>query len=166
MLIIFGIFFSIIFLLTILKEIKKFDFIWNRVPKFMQFIPNWSFFAPTPNMFDYHLLYRVISNNGKVQEWTQVYSVKDKRPMRCFLWHPEKIFAKAFLDISLDLLNFSNKINDRKQICVSLPYLQLLNYLDPLPEERSSIQFMILTNSKVYDYDMFFLSEVHPLSRR
>lgn len=166
MLIAVGMFFFVIFLLTILKEIKQPDFILNRLPTFMQFIPNWSFFAPTPNMFDYHLLYRVISDNGKVQEWTEVYSVKDKRPMRCLLWHPEKIFAKAFLDISLDLLNFSNKFNDRKQICISLPYLQLLNYLDPLPEERSSIQFMILTNSRVHDYDVVFLSEVHALSQR
>lgn len=163
MLIVIGIFLGFLFLLTGLKEVKELDFIWNRFPVFMQFIPTWSFFAPLPNEFDYHLLYRLISNNGEIKEWVDVYSVKD-RPNRCFLWYPEKIFSKAFLDIALDLLQFSNKIKDKRLICTSLPYLHLLNYLNSFPKERSNIQFMILTNSKVYEFDIVFLSEVHPLS--
>jgi hypothetical protein len=163
--------FGFILLLSLLREIKRLDFIWNRFPIFMQFIPTWSFFAPLPNMFDYHLLYREISNNGKVQEWKEVYSLEDQRPIYCLIWNPEKRFSKAFLDLAMDLIRFSEKVQDNKQVCTSLPYLQILNYLDSLCRKQSNfcqklskIQFLILTNSRIYDYDILFLSEIHPLS--
>lgn len=166
--------FSFILLLSLLKEIKRLDFIWNHFPIFIQFIPTWSFFAPTPNMFDYHLLYRRISNNGNVEEWEEVYSAENQRPIYCSIWYPEKRFSKAFLDLAIDLVRFSNKIQDNKQICASLPYLQILNYLDSLCHKKQSnagqnlskIQFLILTNSRVHEYEIAFLSEVHSLSNR
>lgn len=169
-----GLLFSFILLLSLLKEIKQLDFIWNHFPIFIQFIPTWSFFAPIPNMFDYHLLYRKISDSGKVQEWEEVYSAEDQRPIYCSVWNPEKRFSKAFLDLAIDLVRFSCKIQDNKQICTSIPYLHILNYLDSFCRQKQSnsgqnigkIQFIILTNSRLYNYEVAFLSEVHFLSNR
>lgn len=157
----------LIILLSLLRCIKKFDFIWNHFPICTQLIPAWNFFAPFPNTFDYHLLYREISNH-EVGEWQDLYTLKDKRSMYCFLWNPEKKSIKSFLDIALDLISFSNKVHDNKQVYTSLPYLQLLNYVSSLNHKASSdkIQFLILTNSRAQDYQVAFLSDVHPLSRR
>ena len=161
----FSLIFILILVLTALKEIKKLDALLGRFPVAMQYIPTWSFFAPNPNIHDYHLLYRTISNDGAVQDWVHAYSVEE-RPLRCFLWHPEKNFSKAFLDVALELIQFSSKTQDKRQICASLPYLHLLSFLDSLPILREKIQFMILTNSRIYDYEIAFLSEVHPLTKR
>lgn len=157
----------IIVSLSVLRCIKKFDFIWSRFPIFMQLIPAWNFFAPFPCMFDYHLLYREISGH-EVGEWQDLNTLKDKRSRYCFLWNPEKKSIKSFLDLALDLIKFSNKIQDEKQVYTSLPYLQLLNYVNSLNHKPSSdkIQFLILTNSRIQDYQIAFLSDVHPLSKR
>ena len=65
-------------LLSFLKEIKRFEFIWNRFPTLMIFIPTWSFFAPIPNMFDYYVVYRTMNNSNELKEWKQAFKINNK----------------------------------------------------------------------------------------
>ncbi|MGL5626622.1 MAG: hypothetical protein ACRDDW_03765 [Candidatus Rhabdochlamydia sp.] len=133
----------------------------------MQLVPAWTFFAPIPCILDYHLLYREISLH-EVEGWQELYTPQDKRSVYSFLWNPEKRFLKSFLDIALDLINFSNKIQDKKQVYTCLAYLQILNYVSCLNHKPSTdkVQFLILTNSRTDDYKVAFLSDVHSLSKR
>lgn len=153
-------------ILTVLKEFKALSTIWNRFPVFMQFIPTWSFFAPVPNMFDYHLLYRNINDRGDVGNWNNIYSPEDRNSFFCFFWNPEKKFSKAFLDLALELVSFSSKVEDKSQICVSIPYLQILNYIDFISKGKNKVQFLILNNSRSTTFEVAFISEVHPVSGR
>lgn len=159
--------FCLIILLSFLKSIKKLDFLWNRFPMYMQLIPGWNFFAPTPSTLDYHLLYREINNQG-VEEWQDLYILKEKRSIYSFLWNPEHRFTKAFVDLAIDLINFSHTAQDKRQVYISLSYLQILNYVDCLDHKPSSnkVQFLILTNSRTHDYKVAFLSAVHPISQK
>jgi len=160
------VFLFIILLLTFLREIKSFDKMLQRFPTFMQFVPNWSFFAPVPNMHDYRLFHRVIDKNGAVFEWQASYTLRDQRPFYVFLWNPQKRFLKGFLDLSHDLLKFCNAVQDKNQICSSLPYLHILNFVDAQAhiEEAEKIQFVIMTDSALHPTRVAFLSEIHPIT--
>lgn len=169
MIIIIQVLFIFFLSMSILREIKKLDFIWDKLPLFMQFIPTWSFFAPVPNMLDYHLFYRKISDNSdnkKVFDWEPIYIPKDNRSFVSFFWNPEKRLTKAVLDIAMDLIRFSNKIKDKNEIILSIPYLQLLNYLDSICNESDKLQFMIMTDSREHNYQVAFLSDVHQVRKR
>ena len=159
--------FCFILLLSFLRGIKILDFILYRFPLCTQLIPGWSFFATTPNTFDYHLLYREI-NNQQVEEWQDLYTLEEKRSIYSFLWNPEHRFTKAFVDLAVDLINFSHTAKDKRQVYISLSYLQILNYVDSLNHKPFSekVQFLILTNSRAHDYKVMFLSDVHPISKR
>ena len=153
--------------LSLLREVKRFDFIWAKFPTFMLFIPTWSFFAPIPNMFDYYLAFRRIGKNDQLHEWSHAFKIPDKRPWYAFLWNPEKRLLKGFLDVVQDLVIFEKKVKDSRQICTSVPYLLILNYLNSLSHDQNTekIQFMILGNSRLYDYEVVFISEMHPIVR-
>lgn len=155
-------------LVTLLREIKWLDFLWKPFPLYMQFVPTWSFFAPIPNMHDYHFLYRYILNDGTILEWKYLDKLVDKRHCLSLFWNPNKRFLKGSLDIAHDLLRFSNIVKDKDQICTSLPYLQVLNHVDALNTNQNvkSLQFAVLTSSRIYDYELSFLSEVHPITKR
>lgn len=158
------IFFLVLSVLTVLRIIKRCDPIFQKFPTLMQVVPSWSFFAPVPNMHDYHFLYRCFSAEGKVEQWVEVFKPMDTRPLHSFIWNPSKRFHKGFLDIAHDLLRFSSKFDDRAQVCLSLPYLHILSYVSGLDRIKGKgVQFVILTNSRLKDYEVAFLSEVHPL---
>ena len=161
-------FLALTLLATLLREIKWLDFLSRSVPFYMRFVPTWSFFAPIPNMHDYHLIYRYFPKNGDVLEWNYFDQLEEKRSLFSIVWNPNKRFLKASLDISHDLLRFSNLAKDKHLICISLPYLQILNYVDHLNRDPNieSVQFAILTNSKIYNYELAFLSEIHLVTKR
>ncbi|MDN3505939.1 MAG: hypothetical protein P0S96_01770 [Simkaniaceae bacterium] len=135
----------------------------DRIPFLMVFIPSWSFFAPIPGMHDYNLMFRGITKEGQVLEWDSVFKLRDKRGFFSFFWNPEKKFLKSLMDIAQELLKFSNSVQHRNQICISIPYLLILNFITALNhiENVEKVQFMILSNSRLYDYEVLFLSEPH-----
>jgi hypothetical protein len=160
-----SIFFGLILLLTFLREFKVGDDFLSRFPTLRHFVPAWSFFAPTPGMHDYTIMYRRSNYNDEVEDWITEFTPSEKRSRGCFLWNPEKRFAKALLDIIQDLMNISNTTKNEKQILLSVPYLQILNYISAQAKSESAkkIQFMILTSSRISDYKVIFTSEFHPL---
>lgn len=158
--------FSFLLSLSLLREIPTVSKALGRFSTFMSFIPNWSFFAPTPGMYDYHLLYRGVNHSGEVLDWVEALSVKDKRGPFAFIWHPDKKILKTIIDLTQELVRFSVLVNDNKQICLSIPYLHILNYISSLQHESSikKVQFMILSSSKLFDYNVEFLSSTHLIS--
>ena len=167
MILLIKIVFCLIILLSFLKGVKKLGFLWKHFPMCMHLIPGWNFFAPIPSTLDYHLLYREI-NNQEVEEWQDLHILKEKRSIYSFLWNPEHRFTKAFIDLAIDLINFSRTAQDKRQVYISLSYLQILHYVDSLDHKPSSdkVQFLILTNSRAQDYKVAFLSAVHPISKK
>jgi hypothetical protein len=160
-----AVFLGFILSLSALREIKRVDKFLERCPGLMSFIPIWSFFAPTPGMHDYHLMYRTIDDEGQIQDWKAAYTLGDKRRLCAFLWHPEKKFSKSLMDLVQDLSQSSILFKDKKQICLSIPYLHILNYISSLQHEKSekTVQFMVLSNSRLHNYDVVFMSEPHPI---
>lgn len=157
------VFFSLVLLLSILREISPVRAYMKQVPWLLNITPTWSFFAPIPGMHDYHLMFRTISKDGLVTDWQEVQSVKDKRRACTFLWNPEKKFLKSLMDLVQELLIFSQAANYESQIHLSIPYLHLLNYVScthfSTPTEK--MQFMILSSSRMSDYTVVFVSSHH-----
>ena len=161
-------FLSIILILTFVQEAKGLKSFLNRFPLLMQFVPTWSFFAPLPSIHDYHLLCRCFSSDGKAQDWREVYRVKERRPFYSFFWNPDKKVSKSFIDLVIGLIKLSNDVKDWNQISISLPYLHILNYINSFNHDHSmeSIQFMILSDSQLFEYEVAFLSQRHPLAKK
>ena len=154
-----------LFLFTILKEFEIFSGFLRRLVFFTHLLPSWSFFAPLPIKLDYFFFYRFIYRDGNVSEWGLVDERTKNRPAYAFLWNPGKRQAKSFVDIVLDLIKVVGVSGGSNQICVSLPYLHLLNFTNSLKRcpLTIKIQFMIMSKSNLYDAELVFLSEAHPV---
>jgi hypothetical protein len=151
------------FFITILKELKFFKGFWHRFPVITHLIPNWSFFAPYPYRVDFYILYRNFSEN-KAGKWIQLYQYNKMRPIYSFCWNPSRLTLKSIVDICIDLVEISNSLKDMNRICISLPYLHILNYVNNLSKpEMEKIQFMIMTKSKETEPKIVFVSEKHPI---
>lgn len=159
-----GLLFSV-FMCTILHEIKLFERFFEKLPMAMQFVPMWSFFAPNPYQSDYYILFRTISSKNLVGAWKQAhYYEKPKYLYSCF-WNPGKWFKKGIIDLAMDLCRISTATKNKAQICLSTPYLSILNYVQSfdLDSDAEKIQFLIMSRSK-QNIEMNFLSEAHSLA--
>jgi hypothetical protein len=165
MVILVIIFLSFILSLSFLKEIPVISKELDRFPVLMSFISSWSFFAPTPGMLDYHLLYRGINEQEEVQDWEGVFSIKEKRSPCAVIWNPEKKYLKTLVDMVQELIKFSFSSNEEKQICLSIPYLHILNFTTSLKHDKpiKKVQFLILGGSRLNEYKVEFVSSVHPI---
>lgn len=162
-----GISLFILFTGTILKEFIKLDSFRTKFPLLSNFLPSWSFFAPIPYKLDYFLFYRFIYEDNCTSEWQQANEVLEKRPYYSFLWNPQNRFLKGFIDSISDLIKHSQATQMKDEICVSIPYLHLLNFVHSFPKDPSTskIQFMVINQSKIYKPKLLFLSETHPVKR-
>jgi len=117
-------------------------------------------------MLDYHLLFRTVSENQIVSSWQRVGTSQDMRKFHSLIWNPKKKHFKTLIDIVTDLLKVDQKLVENRGICVSLPYLHILNYLDSLPHagDTQKVQFMVLGNSKIWSNEVLFVSDTHVLS--
>lgn len=158
----------IVLSLSFLKEFPKIDGFLNRFPVLMTLIPTWSFFAPTPGMSDYYLLYREINDKDEVQDWKEVTPLQDKRSPFAFVWNPDKKYLKTLIDMVQQLIKLSVAYNEEKQICLTVPYLHILNSVTSLEHGSSAkkVQFLIMGGSRLCEYTVEFVSSVHPISGR
>jgi hypothetical protein len=112
-------------------------------------IPNWSFFAPKPVSFDYHLLYRDELWDLTLTDWTEIPLVEE-RPWWCFVWNPKRRAKKALFDACSMLLRIAkNQLPSGTTLPPSfhrsVPYLILLNYISSLPHPTArGSQFLVL----------------------
>lgn len=151
---------------TILKELNYFSKK-NLSGFWITLIPKWSFFAPTPCVHDYHLLFRYKSEDNTVSDWQIAYQTKKRSPFS-FIWNPEKKRNKGFLDAILNLLALCDQLENIKQICICIPYLILLDKVDSMCQnpKMKQVQFIILTQSIDSGYQTSFISELHPISKK
>jgi hypothetical protein len=74
----------------------------------LSILPNWRFFAPTPAMHDYHLLYRTLSHDGVSSRWKSVDIITGRKPQQ-ILWFPSRRPEKACFDVCSDILHYVDK---------------------------------------------------------
>ncbi|MGW1951563.1 hypothetical protein ACWCPI_02175 [Streptomyces sp. NPDC001920] len=66
-------------------------------------LPNWRFFAPTPAVHDFHLLYRTLDLQGRTSSWKSV-DVIEGRKLHQIVWFPGRRPEKAVFDLCSELL--------------------------------------------------------------
>jgi hypothetical protein len=83
----------------------------------------WTFFAPTPGVHDYYLLYRDKSEGGELGTWHLVQPTQSRRWTSC-LWNPDKIQNKVLSDLVQILAGYHDPPKDHgPAVMLTLPYL-------------------------------------------
>lgn len=156
-----------LFIATYLKEFLKSESFSQKFPFINCLLPSWSFFAPTPYSSDYFLLYRFIYEDNHIGKWQQANRILENRPYYSFLWNPENRFLKGFVDVILDLVKCIHAVKDKNQICMSIPYLHLLNFINSFSRDPSTVkvQFVVMSQTKLDEAKLIFLSETHPVKK-
>jgi hypothetical protein len=112
-------------------------------------VPNWSFFAPRPVTFDYHLLYRDELWDLTLTDWTEIRLVEPRR-WWTFIWNPDRRAKKALFDSCSMLLRLQAAQREAgvltaNSLQYSVPHLMLLNYVSQRahPNARGT-QFILI----------------------
>lgn len=123
-------------------------------------LPIWTFFAPSPGTFDFHVLYR-LEEFGTIGNWRELHA-HESRSLTSALWNPKKREAKALFDVCVALSNAV--VADPASVQVSLPYIAILRAAahTQSSSHAESIQFMIMQREKGQS-SVLFLSASHPL---
>jgi hypothetical protein len=122
-------------------------------------LPTWTFFAPTPGIYDTHILYRDKSKDGEITGWQEVNLFEQRRPFHC-LWNPLKRQAKLAVDAISELKSVKmNAVREgideetlMNQVKFSKGYLILLNIVFGYPKHTEvsvSRQFVVLDASHI-----------------
>ena len=130
-------------------------------------VPKWNFFAPTPGIHNFYLLYRYQHANGIVGKWNSLYDLEAYRKPTCFLWNPKRRIRKALFDLFATLiLEDPSTEENRKLIRLSIPYLIILKKVSSLsaPVSAMGVQFLIMENFFEGPSKSVFTSDVHPLT--
>ncbi|MDP9742299.1 UNVERIFIED_ORG: hypothetical protein QFZ59_004129 [Bacillus sp. B2I3] len=135
----------------------------------LMLIPQWSFFAPLPNVADYFLYVRCSRvGNRDLSMWKEV-RLANERSWAAFAWNPDRRTRKGFFDLTTELCHMVNL--PREEILVSLPYLHLLTVATAAIEEGPGIdvQFAlarVVPAQSNTDVTVLFCSEFHSVSER
>lgn len=111
-------------------------------------VPIWTFFAPTPGMSDYYLLYRDRLPDGSLDNWRKVELKPPGNGFRLALWNPTKRKQKALSDMVSALIRLA-KQQKGEGLIVTVPYILILNFITSRPHSlgTSGTQFMVLEHS-------------------
>ena len=163
------IFFSSWFIVTIVRNIPS-RFLPAQCQKLLcystltRFIPSWRFFAPTPGIHTYHILYRDQSIGRHMSKWHEIlFNTKNRLYP---VWNPSKTFNKAIIDIIFELSQSSEVLKGHPEmIKVSIPYLTILAYISGIPRlsQPLATQFLLIRSSPTSGYEIVFLSDLHEL---
>ncbi|NUR92454.1 MAG: hypothetical protein HOY71_50995 [Nonomuraea sp.] len=134
-------------------------------------LPDWRFFAPSPGMWDNHLLYRDELDDGSVTPWKEVNPCSNRFWVH-ILWYPDRRDEKALFDLVSQIARTTvdPEFTDNRNIQVTASYLMLLNYVTHRQahhEHAKMTQFLISRSGGREDREKplaLFLSNVHPLS--
>lgn len=153
-------------LLSALTQLKLRVFQRLKARDIFSLLPNWSFFAPRPGTFDYHILFRDSDSSGEFGKWEEV-PLADQRTLWGAVWNPQKRNKKALSD-AVHAITLRSKDGPGTRIQLSIPYLAALNYISSIPRSNGSThtQFMILRSEGFLwnrDPELVFLSYVHRL---
>jgi hypothetical protein len=132
----------------------------------LSLIPNWSFFAPRPGTFDYHLLFRDAGPPGQFSPWEDI-PLADQRSLLGAIWNPQKRSKKVLSDVVQSLVRLAQD-RTMRDFSLTIPYLAILNYVSSGPHQSaaSHTQFMILRSDGFFsrkDPEFLFCSSTHAL---
>ena len=162
--------FAVWIVLTLIAQIES---RWKtNVVKWNSFgiIPYYSFFAPFPGRFDYHLVVRFLPSEGDVSRWFEVDRF-GSRPWHGFLFNPKKRLRKAMFDMVAELLSAARTHPTGDCLMyVSYPYLAFLLISENFLERESdyfwprAYQYAIVAgcNDKTVEFELLFCSAMHP----
>jgi len=66
-------------------------------------IPNWRFFAPVPATADYHVLHRMVTDEGPT-EWQETFPLSHRRARQA-TWAPERRRDKSLFDVTAEIMS-------------------------------------------------------------
>lgn len=118
----------------------------------LSLLPSWRFFAPTPGMHDYHLLYRTLRQDGKTSPWQEV-DTATRRRFRQIIWFPSRREGKAVHDVCSEILGYADK---GIEFVASLPaYRLLLGYIEKhvMSDGGESVKGFQFTLARSAGYD-------------
>lgn len=129
-------------------------------------IPVWTFFAPNPEVLNFHLLYRDLLPDGKYTPFLEITLCNHS--MLRTLWYPKRRHWKVLVDVVHTLTHFSNASSEeRRKVEETLPYIILANYVSNLPHTPEAIgtQFAIFSaqGQLSEDQKLVLLSKNHSL---
>ena len=136
-----------------------------------QLLPGWNFFAPTPNVADYFLLYRdYYDAAADSAPWREVRTLGPARRRHAWLWNPEKLVSKSVFDMIQALALESRGMcrgacaGSERLLQLSVPYLHLLSYISNVPRWPTprATQFMIMRRESISQkQEVMLVSAVH-----
>ncbi len=128
-------------------------------------IPYWNFFAPTPGIWDYSLLYRDRLQSGGHTAWREIQLCTPRTAVD-WLWNPGKREKKALFDIITALMQSAQDVKP-DHLVLSVPYIVLLDYVSsvPRPYAAEATQFLLMAEEPGTGKEPFvmFNSHEHPL---
>lgn len=137
----------------------------GRVDRFA-LIPRWGFFAPTPGVHNFYLLYRVRFNEGTVGQWISVFGLDKFRSQWTAIWNPDRRTKKTVFDLAGILVRErADDEHARALIQLSIPYLLILNYISGLCAGSGvhAVQFLVMENLQDGSAYPVFVSALHSL---
>jgi hypothetical protein len=143
---------------------------WLRQSDIFALIPRWHFFAPTPGMHDFVLVYRDQALDGSLTMWREVPGVSVTRQPVCAVWNPGRRHTKAMLDITKELMQLITQQRQKREIELSVPYLSLLNYVSCIPRLGTEDQYtqfaLVMSQSSATEGPpaVVFLSSLHEIA--
>jgi hypothetical protein len=135
-------FLTVWFLLTVANQLTNRHGDWVRKINSFGFIPGWTFFAPTPGILDYRLVYRDILADGTLGIWQEVDWCQPRRWLDA-LWYPKRYATKLVVDSINGLAGVLSAmakegidVHQQPQgMILSTPYIVLLNIVMGLPRQ-------------------------------
>lgn len=88
--------------LSYLGQIPSPEYNVIRKRDYLNFIPNWKFFAPVPASYDLYLYARYQKEDGTISQWYPLHEYS-KRDVKSILWYPFHRSEKMLFDITSEL---------------------------------------------------------------
>jgi hypothetical protein len=173
---------ALLVLWFVLSALNQIDPISTRLAPYdaLGLLPRWTFFAPHPGIYDYHLIYRECGSldtplatpqmfeaaKDLVGPWTQVPDLYPG-PARFMLWNPQRRVTKTISDIvaGMTMLRIAYpKLGDGVQ-CTTYYWL-LLHLIEQHARRQGQRQFALIQSHgfpPARESVLFFLSNFHPV---
>jgi hypothetical protein len=136
-------------------------------------IPDWKFFAPTPNGDDYHLVVRVHSRDPGtwISSWHTIASSK-RNSLRPRLFDPDRRLRKAMVDLAAHYIAVarirpeSSATDLRPSVSASMVYLLVLalgeRSIRGADVDAFQVGLVRTRDDQDAPGDVIFISDVHP----
>jgi hypothetical protein len=158
-------FFGVLTVATVIGGLSSSDRPLSSLGALRILVPQWNFFAPAPDVHDYHLLYRDDLGGGRISPWRALTGHLAARRFRASVWNPEKFQQKALFDVVQEMSLVSLEYEDvPASVRLSLPYILLLQYVSAISRSRLSLgtQFLLMRRDPTTEAcEVVFLSEFH-----